>query len=91
MERLSVISILRKSRQQWDVPTKIIKLNKDLIAKFIAENLNSYIDEGELPSEIQRTDIVPIHITKDKNDKSNYRPVSVLSNYSKVYEELIYN
>ena len=91
MERLSVISILRKSRQQWDVPTKIIKLNKDLIAKFIAENLNSYIDEGELLSEIQRTDIVPIHITKDKNDKSNYRPVSVLSNYSKVYEELIYN
>ena len=28
---------------------------------------------------------------KDKSDKSNYKPVSILSNYSKVYEKLIYN
>ena len=30
-------------------------------------------------------------IKKDKSNKSNYRPGSVLSNYSKVYEKLIYN
>ena len=34
---------------------------------------------------------VPIHKNKDKSDKSNYRPVSILSNYSKAYEKLIYN
>ena len=28
---------------------------------------------------------------KDKSDKNNYRPVSALSNYSKVYEKLICN
>ena len=36
-------------------------------------------------------DIVPIHKKKDKSDKINYRPVSILSNCSKVYEKLIYN
>ena len=41
---------IRKSSQQEDIPTKIIKLKKDLIAKFIAENHNSCIDKGKFPS-----------------------------------------
>ena len=57
-----------------------------MIAKFIAENFNSCIYEGEFASELQHADNVPIHRKKDKNDKSNYR-----SNYSKVHEKLIYN
>ena len=69
----------------------IIKLNKNLIAKFKVENFNSCIDEGEFPSELKHADMVPIHKEKDKSDKSNYGPVSILSNYSKVYEKLIYN
>ena len=82
---------IKKSCQQEDIPTKIIKLNKDLIAKFIAENFNSCIDKGEFPSELKHADIAPIHKKKDRSDKSNYRPVSILSNYSKIYEKLIYN
>ena len=82
---------IKKPCQQEDIPTKIIKLNKDLIAKFIAEKLNSCVGEGEFPSELKHADIVPIHKKKYKSDKSNYRPVSILSNYSKVYEKLIYN
>ena len=82
---------IKKSCQQEDIPTKIIKLNKDLIATFIAENFNSCIDKGEFPSELKHADIAPIHKKKDRSDKSNYRPVSILSNYSKIYEKLIYN
>ena len=40
---------IKKSCQE-DIPTKIIKLDKDLIAKFIAENFSSCIDEGKFPS-----------------------------------------
>ena len=73
---------IKKPCQQEDIPTKITKLNKHLMAKFIAENVNSCIDEGEFPSELKHADIVPIHKKKDKSDKSNYRQVSILSNYS---------
>ena len=59
-----------KNSYQQDIPTKIIKLNKDLIAEFIAENFNSCIDEGEFPSEFKHADIVPVHKKKDKSDKS---------------------
>ena len=60
-------------------------MNKDLTANFIAENFNFCIDE------FKNADIVPIHKKKDKSDKSNYRPVTILSNYSKVYEKKNYN
>ena len=73
---------IKKSCQKEDIPTKIIKLNEDLIAKLVAENCNSCIDKGEFPSELKHADIVPIHKKKDKSDKSNYRQVSILSNYS---------
>ena len=49
------------------------------------------IEEGEFPAELKHADIVPIHNKKDNSDKCNYRPLSILSNYSKVYEKLIHN
>ena len=52
---------IKKSYQQEDIPNKIIKLNKDLIAKLIGEKCNSCIDEGEFSSELKHADIVPIH------------------------------
>ena len=52
---------------------------------------NSFNDKGEFLSELKYADIAPVHKKKDKSDKSNYRPVSILPNYSKKYEQLIYN
>ena len=62
---------IKKSCQQEDIPTKIIKLNKDVIVKFLAENFNSCIDKGEFPFELKHANIVPNHKKKDKSDKSN--------------------
>ena len=36
-------------------------------------------------------DVTPIHKKDDITDKTNYRPISVLPNLSKVYERLMYN
>ena len=46
---------------------------------------------SDFPSELKHAHIVPIHKKKDNSNKSNYRTVSILSNYSEVYEKLIYN
>ena len=36
-------------------------------------------------------DVIPVHKKKDKRDKTNYWPVSILLNISKIYEKFIYN
>ena len=89
---MKIISQLNtaKTCQNADTPTKIIKLNKDIFEKFISNNFNHCVDEGKFPYELKHTDVIPVHKKKDKCVKENYRPVSILTNISKVYEKLLY-
>ena len=66
-------------------------MNKDIFAGFIAKYFNKCADKGVFPDDLKHADVTPIHKKKDKSDKTNYRPVSILLNTSKIYEKLIYN
>ena len=46
---------------------------------------------GTFAAQWKRANIVPIHKKKDKQIVSNYRPVSLLPIYSKIFEKLIFN
>ena len=92
-EVLKVIQDLnaKKSCQTSDTPTKNIKLNSDIFSNLIYKHFNCYIDKAEFPNDLKHTDIVPIYKKNNKCEKENYRPVSILSNFSKFYEKLMYN
>ena len=45
---------------------------------------------GVFPKLWKSANIVPLHKKGDKNCKSNYRPIALLSNVSKVLERLVY-
>ena len=80
-----------KSCQINDIPTKVIKMNKDIFANFITDHFNYCTAYGEFPDELKHADIIPLHKNNEKCDKTNYRPVSTLTNISKIYEKLLYN
>ena len=82
---------VHKTCQLKDIPNKIIKINSDIFANFICLHFNYCKDTGEFPQEFKNTDIMPVHKKKQKSDKTNYRPVSILPNLSKIYEQLIYD
>ena len=82
---------VHKTCQLKDIPNKIIKMNSDIFANFICSHFNYYIDTGEFPQEFKNADIIPVHKKKEKSDKTNYRPVSILPNLSKIYGKLIYD
>ena len=48
-------------------------------------------ETGTFPLSLKLGNITPIFKKDDALDKSNYRPVSILSLLSKVYERIIYN
>ena len=72
-----------KACQKDDIPTKVIKMNKDVFGGFIAKNFNNCVDKGVYPDDLKHADVATVHKKKDKSDKTNYRPVSILTDNPK--------
>ena len=80
-----------KASQQSDIPTKILKQISDYFAEYFYENINQCISKSIFPSDLKLADVTPVYKKKWKNSKDNYRPVSILSNISKIYKRCIYD
>ena len=80
-----------KATQQGDIPTKIIKDNKDIFSYFISASFNKAVNKGVFPDELKQADIKPIYKKESRNEKENYRPVSILPNLSKIFERCMYD
>ena len=52
---------------------------------------SSCIESGIFPTEWKMANVVPIHKRDDKQNVKNYRPVSLLPIFGKIFERLIYN
>ena len=46
---------------------------------------------GKFPDILRKAEVTPVHKKEDMYDKQNHRPVSTLSNPSKVFEKLDYS
>ena len=75
-----------KATEQVDIPIKLIKDNKDLFSYFISGSFNNAANNGVFPNELKQADIKPIYKKESRNEKENYRPVSILPNLSKVFK-----
>ena len=53
--------------------------------------MNDCLRNNIFPDVLKNAEITPCFKKGDKGEKGNYRPVSILSNFSKVFERLIYN
>ena len=80
-----------KACQENDIPTKIIKENCDIFAEHLLADFNRSVNSNTFPDILKLADVRPIFKKEDRTDKCNYRPVSILSNISKIYERCIYN
>ena len=49
------------------------------------------MEQSSFPHDLKLADVAPVYKKKSKASKDNYRPVSILSNISKVYERCIYD
>ena len=76
----------KKVSKSDDISTKVIKEFKTFFAEFLSKNFNSSLETGYFPEDFTCAEVAPIYKKNHKKVKSNYRPISLLSNISKVYE-----
>ena len=79
-----------KASQHSDIPIKIIKENLDIFADFLCTNINSSFKSSSFPSCLKMADVSPLHKKGKKDLKENYRPVSILPVFSKVFERSMF-
>ena len=53
--------------------------------------INSSFSSGVFPAELKVAKVIPIHKAGSKTDVSNYRPISLLSCFSKIFEKLMHS
>ena len=87
-----VISTLKNKKGHLDeIPVDIIKDNKDVLAIPLTIIFNQSINTGIFPDRLKLGKVIPIHKTGCKKDVSNYRHISILPVFSKIFESLMKN
>ena len=79
-----------KSHGLYSSPTKLLKCSVDIIAPVLSEVFNISISLGRYPTKLKLSKIVPVFKSDDETDPNNYRPISLLSNFNRIFERLMY-
>ena len=82
---------INKATQESDIPTKLVKRFDNLIVDYLQENFNNCLKKGTFPKDFKKAVVHPTHKKDCKTEKSNYRPISILPNLSKIHERLLYD
>ena len=79
-----------KSMGPEGIPRKYLKLSAPIISPILAKFYNNCIQSGTYPSALKIGRVVPIHKSGTKNACSNYRPRSLLSPLTKLFEKCLH-
>ena len=74
------------------IPPKILKDYKSDFSKPLSGMINTLFTTGIyiFPSALKMTNIIPVHKNGDKLDCNNYRPLSLLSKTSNIFEKMLH-
>ena len=79
-----------KACQGTDIPSKIIKENADIFASFLHSSFNTSVTNSDFPSVLKQANITPVFKKGERYSKDNYRPVNILPNVSKIFEQGVF-
>jgi len=81
---------LKNSHGYDEVPPRILEISLPYIISPITYLCNKAISSGIFPSWLKFSQIVPIFKKGAKDKLTNYRPISLLTAFSKIFEKVIY-
>lgn len=73
------------------VNAKLIKYIDSLVAENFTACINKCLQEGYFPNSLKMAKVSPIFKSGNRLDPGNYRPISVLPVFSKVFEKILHN
>lgn len=73
----------------WGISIKLLSNIIDIVAPCLAVTFNKCVDLGTFPDLMKSSKVIPLFKSGSKNDIGNFRPISILPAFSKIFEKLI--
>ena len=89
---IEIMSIpMKKAHGLYSCPTRILKCARHILSNPLSDLMNKSVECGQYPAKLKQSKVIPIYKKNDETDPSNYRPISLLSIFNKIFEKLMYN
>ena len=86
-----ILSIpLNKVYGLYSCPTRILKCASKIILSPLCKLINNSTEIRAYPSKLKHAKVVPVHKGEGKTDPRNYRPISLLSVFNRIFEKTMY-
>ena len=86
-----LISFENKSSSGDDnVNMIIVKKSASVIAPYLELLINCSVAQGMFPSDLKQAKVIPLHKGGSRLDENNYRPISLLKVWSKIFERAMF-
>ena len=86
-----IMSLKNSSAGHDELPPFVAKSSIDEYIEPLTHLINESLRTGICPSELKLARVVPIFKSGDPSLLTNYRPISILSFFSKVFERIVYH
>ena len=84
-------SINWKYAKTYEISIKILRLSTPFVISPLTYICNKFLSFGVFPERIKYAIIKPVYRKVNKLLTANYRPISLLTPFSKIFEKLIYS
>ena len=81
----------KKSYGLYSWPPRLLKCSRHILSAPLANLINNSVQRGILPSKLKHAKIIPIFKDGDETEPGNYRPISLLSVFNRLFEKIMYN
>ena len=82
---------VKKTEDLWGISVKVASTIIDSVAPRLALIFNKCIEMGTFPDLMKQSKIIPLFKNGSKSDPSNFRPISILPTFSKIFEKIMLN
>ena len=79
-----------KTTVSYDIPVSVLKESVSAYYEKLTGIFNNCVRSGTFPEILKKYEVIQVFKKGDLTSKTHYRLVSTLSNFSKIFEKLIY-
>ena len=85
-----IMSLKSKRSHISTYSDKILKYISNLVSPLLTYIMNRSLTSGSFPQFLKIARVIPIFKAGDRNQLGNYRPISILPIFSKIFEKIVF-